>query len=77
MRAWWARWTPSRAPRRTPLPPLHPSRPQAASLRRGSNRAKATALTKGLAEALFAHAYPRLDVEVTKKMNHLLKVGGR
>jgi hypothetical protein len=58
----------------------HPPRrrallPQAAALRRGNNRARAAALTKGLAEALFAHCYPRLDVEVTKKMNHLLKVG--
>ncbi|KAF8067167.1 Prim1 [Scenedesmus sp. PABB004] len=31
------------------------------------------ALEKGLGDILFAYSYPRLDVEVTKKMNHLLK----
>ena len=46
---------------------------KAAALRRAGNRAKAAQLVRGLNEALFAHAYPRLDVEVTKKMNHLLK----
>lgn len=46
---------------------------KAASLRRAGNRAKAAQLSRGLLEAMFAGAYPRLDVEVTKKMNHLLK----
>lgn len=55
---------------RTPCMPC----PQAATLRRSGNRAKERALQRGLSDALFAHAYPRLDVEVTKKMNHLLKV---
>lgn len=32
------------------------------------------ALEKSLDDVIFAYSYPRLDVEVTKKMNHLLKV---
>jgi hypothetical protein len=34
----------------------------------------ARALEKSLDDIIFAYSYPRLDVEVTKKMNHLLKV---
>lgn len=35
---------------------------------------KKLAFEKCLSDIVFAYSYPRLDVEVTKKMNHLLKV---
>lgn len=32
-------------------------------------------LQRACNDIIFAHLYPRLDVEVSRKMNHLLKVG--
>jgi hypothetical protein len=49
---------------------------QAATLRAAKNVAGANALGRCLSDIIFGCCYPRLDAEVSKKMNHLLKVGG-
>jgi hypothetical protein len=49
---------------------------QVGVLQRAKAYGRASALSRCIPDIVFACCYPRLDVEVTKKMNHLLKVRG-
>ncbi|KAL6784278.1 POLA4 [Auxenochlorella protothecoides x Auxenochlorella symbiontica] len=44
-----------------------------ATLAKARDTRGAKALDRAMRSVVFAHAYPRLDLEVSKKMNHLLK----
>lgn len=60
-----------------PCPPLPvPLQALDGSRRQGGDARAAKVMRKSIKDIVCAYAYPRLDMEVSKKMNHLLKVGG-